>query len=55
VQSVSGQKVRCLVDKQQEAGIYEVDFNGYNLSSGVYIYCLNTENKVLAKKMLLTK
>ena len=46
----------CHEDNQkQNAGMYEVDFNGENLSSGIYYYKLETGNFTDTKKMLLIK
>ncbi len=35
-----GEEVSTLVNKMQNAGIYEVQFNGVGLSSGIYLYRL---------------
>ncbi len=35
--------------------VYEAVFNAANLSSGVYFYRLETQNRVINKKMLLLK
>jgi hypothetical protein len=37
------------------AGIYSVDWNGTDLSSGVYIYRLQAGSFVETKKMMLMK
>ncbi len=47
-----GKSISVLVDKYEQAGMYEVQFNGDNLSSGVYIYRL-TENGLKANKKLV--
>jgi hypothetical protein len=45
-----------LVNEEQTAGTYEVDFSGANYSSGVYFYSLIIEGKVIdTKKMILIK
>lgn len=36
-----GQRVRILADKEFSAGSYKVDFDGSNLSSGIYFYRIN--------------
>lgn len=36
-----GQRVRILADKEFSAGSYKVDFDGSNLSSGIYYYRIN--------------
>ena len=50
-----GQKVMQLVNENQSAGKYIVDFNAQNLQSGVYFYRLQTNKFVDTKKMLLIK
>ena len=50
-----GQEVAILVNKLQNAGYYEVNFNAKHLSSGVYFYMLRTENFNSIHKMLLLK
>ncbi|MGQ9644812.1 MAG: hypothetical protein ACUVT3_13220 [Ignavibacterium sp.] len=47
IYDVLGNKVATLVNEEKPAGVYEVEFNshfdgGQNLSSGVYIYKLQT-------------
>ena len=42
-------------DRLYEAGYHEVEFNGLNISSGVYIYRLETQSFVVSKKMILMK
>jgi len=42
-----------LVDKQQEAGKYRVNFNADNLSSGIYFYKITFNNS--SSKHLLDK
>ena len=37
---VTGRLVRTLVDSEQPRGLYQVDFNGRGLASGVYFYQL---------------
>jgi hypothetical protein len=54
--NVTGRKVAVLVnDEQKSAGTHQVTFNAGNLSSGVYLYRLETTGQVLTKKMLLLK
>ena len=58
VYNLLGQKVRTLIDQVQNAGIYSVnwdglDDNGRKLSSGTFIYRLETDWGQVSKKMLL--
>jgi hypothetical protein len=50
-----GQEVMQLVNENQTAGKYIVDFDAQNLQSGVYFYKLQTGKFVETKKMLLIK
>ncbi len=50
-----GEKVANVVDLQQEAGVYETTFDAGNLTSGIYLYQLITDEKVLTEKMMLVK
>ncbi len=55
VYNVLGQKVADLVSGKLQAGYHEVDFNASNLSSGVYLYRLESGGNSIVKKMLLLK
>jgi hypothetical protein len=55
VYSILGQKVATLVNDQMPAGSFEVNFDGRNLASGMYIYRLVTAGFSRAAKMLLVK
>ena len=55
VYDVLGNEVANLVNTTQEAGKYDVTFNASELSSGLYIYTLNTGNFTSSKKMMLLK
>jgi len=50
-----GQEVATLFDGRKEAGEHELLFDATNLSSGVYIYEVQTEDAVLVRRMVLTK
>ncbi len=55
VYNILGQKVATLVSGNLSAGQHEVNFNASNLSTGVYIYKLESGNNTLIKKMMLLK
>ena len=55
IYNILGQVVETLINKEQNAGNYEVTFNASKLSSGVYIYNITTGNFTSSKKMLLLK
>lgn len=53
--NVLGQKVATLITQTQKAGEYEINFDGSELTSGLYIYRLSTNSATISKKMLLLK
>ncbi|MCA0447999.1 MAG: N-acetylmuramoyl-L-alanine amidase [Bacteroidetes bacterium] len=55
VYDLFGKEVGILVSGFKNAGRYTVEFNGSNLSSGVYFYRLTTENYTEAMKLILMK
>jgi N-acetylneuraminic acid mutarotase len=55
VYSIIGQKIETLLNKPMPAGYHEVEFNGQNLSSGVYFYRIETGEFQDVKKMILLK
>ncbi len=60
VYDASGKRIKTIVNKRQDAGIYSVQWNGRNeaggyVPSGVYIYRLETENYSEARRMVLLK
>ncbi len=55
VYDVLGRVVETLVDGKQNAGYYNVTFDASKLSSGVYIYRLQSENVSISKKLVLVK
>jgi hypothetical protein len=55
VYDLLGREVATLVNEEKEVGRYSVKFDGSKLSSGLYIYKLQTEFGSISKKMLLIK
>jgi len=55
VYDILGSEVATLINAEQEAGYYEVNWNASNLASGVYIYRLQTGSFVSVKKMMLLR
>jgi len=53
--NISGIEVADLIDKYLYPGKYSVNFDGSNLSSGIYFYKLRTKNFVETKRMMLLK
>ncbi|HMS64483.1 MAG TPA: T9SS type A sorting domain-containing protein [Ignavibacteria bacterium] len=52
---VQGNEIMTLVSQNQNAGSYDVEFNGENLSSGMYFYRIETRNFTDTKRMILLK
>jgi len=50
-----GNEVATLVNEEKPAGEYEVEFNGAELTSGVYFYQLKAGEFIQSKKMVLLK
>jgi hypothetical protein len=50
-----GREVNTLVSEVKLPGSYAVDFDGTNLSSGVYFYCLKSAEFTDTKRMLMIK
>ncbi len=56
VYDVLGNEIAALVNKKQNAGNYEIEFDGSNFASGVYFYNLEIDGSVVGtKRMLLLK
>ena len=55
IYDVLGKEVATLVNQEMNAGIYEVQFDASQFTSGVYIYRLITEDLSISKKMILIK
>jgi hypothetical protein len=55
IYDLQGKQVATLVDNFQESGTYSVPFNARSLSSGVYLYKLDSGSEVITKKMMFLK
>jgi len=55
VYNILGQCVSNLVEGNQKAGSYLINFNASNLSSGCYFYTLSCKDMLLTRKLLLLK
>lgn len=55
VYNMLGEEVSVLVNKELQAGNYEVNWNASKFSSGVYFYRLAANDYVVTKKMMLVK
>lgn len=57
IYSVTGQEIKTIVNREHQAGIHRVSWNGTDVnnmlvSSGVYVYSLKADNQIDARKML---
>lgn len=55
VYDVLGNEVKTLVNEFKSPGVYELTFNGENLSSGTYFYRITAGNFTETKKFILMK
>ncbi|RPI17625.1 MAG: T9SS C-terminal target domain-containing protein [Ignavibacteriae bacterium] len=56
IYNVLGREIAVLVDKKQNAGNYEVEWNASSYASGIYFYSLFSDDvKIDTKKMIIIK
>jgi len=55
VYDITGKVIKSYVRSYKAAGSYEVDFDGFNLSSGVYFYKCSANGFTQTKSMILIK
>ena len=55
VYDVLGNEITTLVNEENSAGNYEVEFDATGLTSGIYFYRITSGNFVEVKKMTLLK
>jgi flagellar hook assembly protein FlgD len=60
VYNMLGQKVKTLINQNQEAGYYSVEWDGRNnfgnpVSSGIYLYRIKAGNFISVHKMTLLR
>ena len=55
IYDVLGNEVATLVNQEKPAGVYEVEFNASQLSSGIYFYKLSAGSYTETKKMTVLK
>lgn len=55
VYNLLGEKVEELINEFKESGIYTVDLDATNLSSGSYIYVLRANGNTVSKKLTILK
>ena len=55
VYDVLGKEIETLVNEEKSANVYEIEFDGKGLTSGIYFYQLQAGSFVETKKMILMK
>lgn len=55
IYDVLGKEVKTLVNEKKEVGVYNIDFDASNLSSGIYFYRIESGDFTAVKKMMLVK
>ncbi|MEW6506106.1 MAG: T9SS type A sorting domain-containing protein [Bacteroidota bacterium] len=55
VYDVLGREVETLLNKYETAGTHEIEFNGINLTSGLYFYKITSGNYSETRKMILLR
>ncbi len=53
VYDVLGNEIATLVNKKQDAGNYEIEFDGSNFASGVYFYNLEIDGRIVGTKRMV--
>ncbi len=55
IYNMLGIEIAKLVNEKKPAGSYEIEFDGTDLTSGIYLYRIQTGNFIETKKMVLMK
>ncbi len=56
IMNILGMSIQTLVNKKQNPGNYEINFNGENLGSGIYFYSMIIDGKIAdTKRMIMIK
>jgi len=55
VYDLTGKEIATLINGNLSSGVHTIRFDAANLSSGIYVYSLKTNNYLSLKKMILTK
>ena len=55
VYDVNGKLMNSLINTFLQAGSYEISFDGTSLSSGIYLYRLESETRMETRRMILIK
>jgi len=55
VYDINGREVKELVNEYLSPGIYEIEFDGSNYSSGIYFYMIQAADFIDTKRMIIVK
>ena len=55
VYDILGNEIKTLVNEEKTIGNYEIEFDGRNLSSGIYLYRMQAGNFSDTKKLILIR
>jgi outer membrane protein assembly factor BamB len=55
VYDVLGRELVTLINEEKQPGVYDIEFDGSRLSSGIYYYQLKVDDFIETKKMILLK
>lgn len=55
IYNVLGQMIKSYSYSDLTAGTHEINFNGSNFASGIYLYSLEFNNTIITKKMMMIK
>ena len=55
IYDILGNEIATLVNEEEPAGNYKINFNGNRLSSGVYFYRIQAGDLIATKKLILIK
>ncbi|MCK4357817.1 MAG: T9SS type A sorting domain-containing protein [Candidatus Cloacimonetes bacterium] len=53
IYNIKGQLVGTLINEHKPAGYHTVEWNAKDMSSGIYLYKLTTQDKTFIKKMII--
>jgi hypothetical protein len=55
VYNIIGQEIAVLINEDLQAGTYNIPFDASDMTSGLYLYRLQSKEFISIKKMLLIK
>ena len=52
---LNGRRVDKIIEGQKSPGIYDVEFDGSRIASGIYLYRMNAGNYAKTRRMVLIR